>query len=384
MKAGDDRAAAVQDRERLQRLREEIEAVDLELLALLKRRMEIVERVVETKLAAASPFRDPEREELVLRRVRHLAVEQDLDAHAVERLYRSILQMSVSRQQAHVRSLPGTPLRVAYQGVEGSYSHLAAQRRYAGLPSGALLTGFPRVHDVCEAVRDGGADAALLPIENTTAGSINATYDGLADGGLAVVGEQISRIEHHLLGLPGATVEGLRAVYSHPQALSQCERFLRRLPNAEPREEFDTAGAALRVKQEGDPSLAAIASEAAAGRYGLEILARGIESQEGNFTRFVEIARESVPCPPDAACKTSLMLKLGHEPGTLGKVLNELGRRGINLTKLESRPILGEPWSYRFYLDLEGHVESEPVEAALAAVGELAGELTVLGSYARG
>ncbi|HEX6903066.1 MAG TPA: prephenate dehydratase domain-containing protein, partial [Thermoanaerobaculia bacterium] len=183
----------------LQAIREAIEAIDREILAQLRRRMSLAEEVAATKIRAAYPFRDEPREDQILQRVRHAAVEQGLDAHEIERLYRVILDMSVAHQKAHVRSLDSTPLRVAYQGVEGSYSHLTAQRRYAGIPEGVLLEGFETFRAAADAVREGAADRALLPIENTTAGSINETYDLLAEGGLTITAEEVSRIEHCLL-----------------------------------------------------------------------------------------------------------------------------------------------------------------------------------------
>ena len=367
----------------LQALREAIEAVDEEILAQLKRRMELVDRVVAAKLDRAVPLRDRLREEQVLQRVRHAAAGHGLDAHEIERLYRVVMEMSIARQQAHIRSLATAPLRIAYQGVEGSYSHLAAQRHYGGREGGVVLAGHETFRGAVAAVRDGSADLALLPIENTTAGSINETYDLLAEGGVTVTGEVVSQIEHCLLALPGVELEELRTVISHPQGLLQCEDFFRAAPWIAPRAEFDTAGSARKVRQAGDRTLGAIASESAARVYGLAVLRRGVQSQAGNYTRFFEIAAEAHPCPPDARCKTSLLLALTHQPGALGRVLAELGERGVNLTKLESRPLPGTPWQYRFYLDLEGHASSEPIVEALAALRPLTTELRVLGTYPR-
>lgn len=367
----------------LQAVRESIEALDREILELLKRRMELVDRVVATKLDRGFPLRDPPREEQILQRVRHHAVELGLDAHEIERLYRLLMEMSIARQQEHIRSLAETPLRVTYQGVEGSFSHLTAQRRYAGRKGGVLLTGHDSFQAAARAVEEGTADLGLLPIENTTAGSINETYDLLAEGALTVIGEVVSQIEHCLLALPGTRLEDIRQVLSHPQALWQCQAFLESVPWARAQVEFDTAGAARKIKEEGDPTRAAIASESAARVFGLEVLRRGIQTQQGNYTRFVEVALEAAVCPPDAPCKTSLVLVVRHEPGTLGEVLARLGRRKVNLTKLESRPIPESPFNYRFYLDLDGHAASERVAAALEEIRSLTVDLRVLGTYPR-
>ena len=365
----------------LQSIREAIEEIDREILAQIRRRMSIVEDVAAVKLQAAYPFRDEPREDQVLQRVRHAAVEQGLDAHEIERLYRVILEMSVAHQKAHVRALAATPLRVAYQGVEGSYSHLTAQRRYAGTPEGVLLEGFETFRAAADALREGAADLALLPIENTTAGSINETYDLLAEGGLTITAEAVSRIEHCLLALPGATIEDLRLVLSHPQGILQCQDFLRSTPWIHAQAEFDTAGSARKVRERNDRTVGAIAGEPAAKVFGLEILKRGIQSQEGNYTRFVELARDPIPCPPGLPAKTSLLLATTHEPGALAKVLGLFAGRGINLSKLESRPIPATPWHYRFYLDLEGNATTDPVRGALAEIRPLTTELRVLGTY---
>jgi len=273
------------------------------------------------------------------------------------------------------------PLRVAYQGVEGSYSHLTAQRRYAGLPEGVLLEGFETFRGAADAVRQGTADRALLPIENTTAGSINETYDLLAEGGLTITAEAVSRIEHCLLGLPGSRIEDLRVVLSHPQGLLQCQDFLHTVPWIKSQPEFDTAGAARKVRERNDPAVAAIAGDSAALVYGLEVLRRGIQSQEGNYTRFVELSHEPSGLPPDVAAKTSLLLKTAHRPGALADVLGIFSRRGVNLAKLESRPIPASPFQYQFYLDIEGNAERDPVRSALDEVRPHASELRVLGIY---
>jgi chorismate mutase/prephenate dehydratase len=366
----------------LSTLRDRIDAVDRQIIALVAERLRIVEEVAVAKLEAASPFRDRAREEALLLRLRERAAEAGLDPHAIEAMYRVVLDMSVAHQQATVRDRPDAPLRVAYQGVEGSYSHLAAQRRYGGRPGGALLAGHDTFRGAADAVRHGAADLALLPIENTTAGSINETYDLLADGALYISGEVVSAIEHCLLALPGVALDELRVVLSHPQALAQCDAFFAAHPQLHPRAELDTAGAARRVAEAGDRTLAAIASAAAATTYGLAIVAAGIQSAAQNATRFVEIGLHPAPVAPDAPAKTSLVLALADRPGALGEILMRFAARGLSLTKLESRPIPSAPFTYRFYVDVLGHAASAPFQAALADVAALTTELRVLGTYA--
>ncbi len=365
----------------LSSLRDRIEAVDRQILALLTERLNIVEEVAAAKLASASPFRDREREERLLQRLRALATAAGLDPHQVERMYRVIMDMSVAHQEATVRGRSDVPLRITYQGVEGSYSHLAAQRRYAGRPGGALLAGHDSFRAAADAVLAGTADLALLPIENTTAGSINETYDLLTHSALHITGEVVSAIDHCLLALPGVPLGELRTVMSHPQALAQCHEFFTRHPELVPRAELDTAGSARRVAEAGDRTLAAIASSAAANRYGLEILAQGIQSAAGNATRFVEIALRPAPLAAGTPAKTSLVLALADRPGVLGEILMRFAARGLSLTKLESRPIPEAAFTYRFYADVLGHAASEPFVAALADIGPLTTELRVLGTY---
>jgi len=366
----------------LSTLRDRIDHVDRQIIALLAERLKIVEEVAFAKLDSASPFRDREREERLLLRLREHATAAGIDPHEVERLYRVVMDMSVAHQEQTVRNRPDAPLRIAYQGVEGSYSHLTAQRRYGGRPGGALLSGHDSFRGAADSVIHGAADLALLPIENTTAGSINETYDLLADGKLHITGEVVSSIEHCLLALPGVGLDEIRVVISHPQALAQCHTFFAQHPHLTPRPELDTAGSARRVAQSGDRTLAAIASAAAAKTYGLSILAQAIQSASGNATRFVEVGLRPAPVADEARAKTSLLLALADRPGALGEVLMRFAAHGLSLTKLESRPIPNAPFTYRFYADVLGHAATGPFQSVLDEIRPLTTELHVLGTYA--
>jgi chorismate mutase/prephenate dehydratase len=365
----------------LQALRESIEAVDREILKRLKQRMELVEGVARAKLAAAIPFRDPLREEQVLSGVRQTAADLGLDAHEIERLFRLVMEMSISRQQSHIQGLETVPLRVAYPGVEGSVHHRAAQRRYAGRAGGALLSGYETFHQVADEVRSGRADVGLLPIESTRAGSVNEIYDLLAEGGLTITAETLSTVEYQLLGLQGSSLEDVRIILSHPQVLKECEQFLRGIPWARVQTVFDTAAAVQKVKQGHDRSAAAIAEESEGRLMGLQVIHRGVHSGGGEYLRHVEVARETVPCAPGAPCKTSILFVLDDRPGALREVLGRLANHQINLTKLESRPLPGTALQYRFYMDLEGHVASQQICDALEEIRPLTTELRILGAY---
>jgi len=221
----------------------------------------------------------------------------------------------------------------------------------------------------------------MLPVENTTAGSINEAYDLLASTHLSVVGEEVLRVEHCLVGLAGVELTDIRRVYSHPQALAQCSAFLAGLDDCTVEAFTDTAMSVQRVRDEGEPSHAAIASERAAALYGLSVIARNAENQTSNYTRFMVVSRKALRFDERVACKTSLIFSTRHEQGALLRCLNVLAERGLNLTKLESRPRMHSPFEYNFYVDFEGNLESEAVQKALEEMRSHTAYLKVLGSY---
>jgi chorismate mutase/prephenate dehydratase len=236
--------------------------------------------------------------------------------------------------------------------------------------------------DVARAVQNGDVELGLLPIENTLAGSVIGSYDALfACDALHVVAETVVAIHHCVLALPGAPLESLRTVSSHPVALAQCERFLRGRPQLVARATYDTAGAARDVAASGDPTAGAIAGRSAAERYGLEIVAADIEDRPDNQTRFVAIAR--APSAPDAGtrARSFVVLTTDNVPGALLRVLEPIAQHGINLSKLESRPT-GEPWTYRFFLELEHAAAAEAVPRAFDAVRRVSRSFRVLGTVA--
>jgi chorismate mutase / prephenate dehydratase len=272
-------------------------------------------------------------------------------------------------------------LRVAYQGTEGAFSHLAARRHFAANGLNVTYHGFDTFEGMLEAVRAGEADYAMLPVENTTSGSVTAAYDLLARMDLALVGEEVQEVTHCLLALEPVPLASLRHVFSHPVALSQCGRFLATLTDCHVEAFTDTAMAARRVRDERDPSQAAIASEEAARLYGLTVLKRGVQDEPENYTRMVVVAREPVAFDPQVACRTSVMFGTRHEEGALVRCLIVLADHHLNLTKLESRPRPRNPWEYLFYVDFEGNVGDRNVAAAIREMAARASFLKVLGSY---
>jgi prephenate dehydratase len=271
-----------------------------------------------------------------------------------------------------------TSPRVAFQGVAGAFSEEAA---LAFAPDGTAI-GFPSFEEAFAAALSGECDYACLPVENSLAGSINQTYDLLTDSVLTVVAERIVRVHHNLLVLPGTRIEDVKRVYSHPQALAQCVKFIR-AHGLEAVTDFDTAGAAKLLSSKGTASdgNAAIASRRAAETYGLEILAEHIEDLSFNFTRFFVLGHDERPKVIGRAHKTSLVLATHHRPGDLVACLQVLPEHGVNMTKLESRPRRDKPWSYLFYIDLEGHITDPAVSAALTGMMRKAAFVKFIGSY---
>ena len=265
--------------------------------------------------------------------------------------------------------------RVAFQGVAGAYSEEAIRQFF-----GPEVDGVPckRLEDMFAAVESGDADYALLAVENAVAGSVTGSYELLMEHDLRVRAEVILRVRHMLLAAPGTQLGDLKRVRSHPQALAQCERYLIRR-GLEPVPAFDTAGSARDLAQDPEPETGAIAGALAAELYGLEILDRNIEDLAFNYTRFFVLGLEDPP--RSQRSKTSLVFTTRHQPGALYESLGEFARRGVNLSKIESRPRRNQPWQYLFYLDFEGHWQDPQCEAAIMALLRRSSFVKLLGSY---
>jgi prephenate dehydratase len=269
-------------------------------------------------------------------------------------------------------------LRIAYQGAPGAYSEEAVIRLWAD----ATPVPLRECMDVARAVESGEVNAGVLAVENTLAGSVVASYDGLAAcQQIVAVGETIIGIHHCVLATPGTSLAAVRWVESHPVALAQCGRFFDRHPHLEPRATYDTAGSALEVARARDPRRAALASRIAAAHYGLEILEADVEDRPDNQTRFVAIARGAAPVADGTTARTILIVTVANTPGALHRLLGPFAEHELNLSKLESRPT-GQPWSYRFIVEIE-HTAGEPAMThALHAVRDIAQSCRVVGTYA--
>lgn len=266
-------------------------------------------------------------------------------------------------------------MRIAFQGEPGAYSEAAALR-FA--PDASVLP-CRSFDDVFAAVQEGRATLGALPMENSIGGSIHRNYDLLVEHELPIVGEVELSIDHCLLARPGVALEDLRVVYSHPQALAQCEQYLKGLPGVDIIAVYDTAGGAKMVHEETRTDVAAVASRRASEVFDLTILAESIQDYAINLTRFVLIGRKAVPA--GEATKTSLVFSLKSTPGSLWKALSGFALREINLTRVESRPIRGRPWEYLFYVDVDAPRDSLECGRAITQLGEFTHWVRVLGSY---
>jgi prephenate dehydratase len=266
-------------------------------------------------------------------------------------------------------------MRIAYQGEPGAFSEAAARQV---MPEAQLIP-CRAFEDVFDSVKGGPAHYGVLPIENTIGGSIHRNFDLLLEHHLTIVGELELPVVHHLLAMPGTPMEKVRRIYSHPQALAQCDRFLRTLKGVEVVATYDTAGSAKLIADERLAEAAAIASSRAAEVFGLEMLRSSIQDYEHNVTRFLVIG--SRPLSDAAPDKTTIVFTLPNEPGALFKALSVFALRGIDLTKLESRPIPARKWEYLFYADLAAPRDALPCARALGHLAEFAPMLRILGSY---
>ena len=376
----------------LQELRRDIDAIDRELVELFRRRMDVTARVGAYKRSRGVPVLDQERERQVLQNKGELAGEALRPA--VITLYQTIMALSRRQQrdlmgqgadnpgvlrwreaQLNARSPVAAP-RVVYQGEPGAYSEQAALDLFG---ERAGTAGLEQFEDCFLALREGRADYAVLPIENSSTGAIRQIYDLLTQYECYVVGETAVKVEHCLMALPGAGLDSITHVYSHEQGLFQCERYLNAHPDWKQVPQADTAGSAKMVADSGDLTRAAICSARAAQLYGLNILARGINHNTHNTTRFVVVSPKLELRP--GADKISTLFVLPHQAGSLHEVLTVFAVHGLNMVKLESRPLPGRSWQYMFFLEFTGAPGDPAVDDALHELAQTTGEFRVLGWF---
>lgn len=373
-------------KKKLPDVRKQINKLDETLIELLSKRRELSKEVIIAKESLSSPIRDQIREADLLKRLIKLAKKKGLDSHYVTKIFYEIIEDSVRLQQNFVQSKlnkneKGKSIKIAFQGIEGSYSYLAAQKFFAHSGYDLNFVFKKLFSEVVECVEKGEADYAMLPIENTTSGGINEVYDVLLHTSLSIIGEEKFQVKHCLIGIKDIPLNKIKKVYAHHQAVSQCSKFLETIPKAAIEYFADTAMSVQKISEEKNPYFVAIASEEAANLYGLKILKTDIANQQENYTRFLIASRKPQKVDPRIQSKTSIVMATSHTPGSLVDALSVFRKYEVNLTKLESRPILGNPWEEMFYLDFEGNIEDENIKKVMDELGHYTRFIKVLGSY---
>lgn len=371
----------------LKKIRKEINDIDESLLKLLKQRREKSFKIVEAKDSNRIPIRDQVRETELLNRLIAKGKELGLDSHYITQIFQTIIEDSVRLQQNYLQSEINDSdgekelINVAIQGIDGSYSSLAARKFWSNTNKEINFISKHRFDEVVQAVEEGEAEYAVLPVENTTSGGINEVYDLLLHTTLHIIGEEIHTVNHCLVGISDIPLNKIEVIYAHYQAAAQCSKFLDSLPNCKIEFFDDTAMSVRKIKELNNSRVAAIASEEAANIFNVKIVRRGIANQKENYTRFLIASRKSIKVDPRNKAKTSLVMATAQMAGSLVEALNVFKENNVNLTKLESRPLLGNPWEEMFYVDFEGNVEDEKVKNVLDELGRFTRFFKVLGCY---
>jgi len=370
--------------------RKRLDEIDEEILHLFTERMDIAVEIASWKQENSLPVLDARREKEKLQQIEEMS-DPELSDYSFT-LFSMLMELSRSRQnrilhrdspetRAIEAALRDTPQLfpekavVACQGVEGAYSGIACEKLFLR-PSIFYFSSFDAVFT---AVEKGLCRYGVIPVENSTAGTVNAVYDLMVKHDFRIVRSVRIKVDHNLLVRPGTKEEDIREIYSHGQALTQCASFLQRFPNAKIIPCENTAVAAKMVAESNDPGVAALSSRSCAKLYGLEILMGSVQDSDNNYTRFICISKTLEIYP--GADHTSLMMVIRDEPGTLHHVLARFYVLGINMHKLESRPIPGRSWEYRFYFDLDTSVYSPKFIQLMGELGDICEEYEYLGSY---
>src|SRR6201996_5136756 len=362
-------------------LRRNLDEVDSGIVGLIAQRMRLITEIGQLKQHGTSAIVDTDRERRGLAGGEDIATDLGVSASLGRRIFGGLIGESVAQQASRLNGPAVAGLRVAFQGSAHSFGDAAARKHLAGRDVAGEPVGYPTFGEVAAALLAGEVDLAILPIENTLAGSINEVYSLLREHELFIVGEETWKADYCLAAVRDVPLSSLSRILSPPDGLEQCTRFLQSLPNAVPTSYFDIAGPMAAVAAAGDPSVAAIGSPEAAEAQGLTVLRHGIADSEDNYTRFVVLATAPAPVDSRVACKTSVILSTRHEEGALLGCLEILSSSGHSMTKLESRPRPGRPWEYLFFLDFEGNVAEPHTTAALDELRLAAQYLKVLGSY---
>lgn len=370
----------------LEILRQEITKLDLELLELLAKRRTLSLDVAKSKQEDQRPIRDTAREQELLETLVKQGKSLGLSAQYIQQVYQVIIEDSVLSQQSYIQeqlnaSETGQEVSIAFLGPRGSYSSLAAHKFLSQHSAQIIEVSCSNFEQVATSVESGKAQYGILPIENTSSGSINDVYDLMQHTPLSIVGELTLPIEHCLLAAVDTTIEAIETIYAHPQPLLQCSNYLAQL-NGVRHEYCDSSSAAMgMVKNLASPHAAALGSAAGGSMFGLHPIASGLANQQENITRFIIVARKAIDVAPQIPAKTTLIMSTAHKAGSLVEALLVLRNHDINMTKLESRPIQGNPWEEMFYVDVAANVNAPKMQEALKQLDKITKSLKVLGCY---
>ena len=366
--------------------RNKINDIDTEIIKLLAKRRNLSKEIIDVKNENKRSIRDKSREKELLTQLIKEGKKSGLDSYFVSKVFHEIIDDSVKLQNKIVIEEDNVDSRsiskgVAVQGIEGSYSFLAANKFFGDSLDQVAFNYKETFDDAVKSVENGESEYAMLPVENTTSGSINDVYDAIIGSNLSIVGEEILHVKHCLVGLDEIPLNKIQKIYTHIQAARQCSKFLSGFRNASVEYFIDTARSAKKIKEVNNPLYAAIASEEAAKLYDVVILRESISNQPGNYTRFLVCSMLPMTIDDRIPAKTSVIMATSQQPGALVEALSIFRDFNINMTKLQSRPIIGNPWEEMFYLDFLGNVTDESVKSLLDELGKHVRFIRVLGCY---
>ena len=366
-------------------LREKINQLDQKLIEILAERRQVSTEVIHAKIAANIPLRDLARERSLIKALIEQGKQYNLDDLLIKRLYQIIIEDSVLLQQKLLQEKLNqgaiSSANIAFLGPKGSYSH-SATRRYANTHFDQLTeSSCSTFKDVFEKVESKVVDYGILPIENSSSGSINEVYDLLQKTNLHIIGELSLPIDHCVLAIPSAKLEQIDTIYSHPQPFQQCSNFLENYPHWKIVYCDSTSSAMETVAKLNQPNIAAMGNKDGGELYGLQVLEHNFANQKENITRFIVLARDPIEVSEQIPAKTTILMKTGQQAGALVDALSVLRNHNIVMTKLESRPIHGTPWEEMFYIDLQGNVHDYEMQVALKELAAITLYTKVLGCY---
>ncbi len=370
----------------METLRDDINEIDSELLILLAKRRRVSNLVGENKIKLKKAVRDPGREQELLVRLIKYGQSLGLDTHYIKQLYQVIIEDSVLNQQALLQRILNEnqnkgAVSVAFLGGQGSYSYLACIKYFSRRSTSITELGCSSFNEITEKVETGQADYALLPIENTSSGSINEVYDLLQHTSLSIVGELTQPVNHCLVACEEVDVNNIEVIYTHHQPHAQCINYLDNLDDVKIIHCDSTTDAFAKVQELNSNKVAAIGSAEGGKVFGLVAIQEDLANQKQNFSRFIVVSRESVQVAEQIPAKTTFIMTTGQQSGSLVDTLLVLKEHGINMHKLESRPITGNPWQEMFYVDVQANINASNMQNALAQLKKITGFIKILGCY---